>query len=152
MLRTGATAGTPYSYTIYQVLTGNTKKACVKLKPYFWLTVPDIYTLTAGVSPRLRVLQLRGGQHPGRERELRLPRDQPRPAPRHSLTATPTVEGGQGRDTRTPGPAPRHTMPRASWSPHPGPVSVVSVSPGSSLVLMTEGASVLGPGVTEVRN
>ena len=82
LLRTGATAGTPYSYTIYQVLTGNTKKACFKLKPYFWLTVPDIYTLTAGVAPRLRVLQLRGGQHPGREHELRLPRDQPRPPPR----------------------------------------------------------------------
>ena len=58
------------------------RKLAFKLKPYFWLTVPDIYTLTAGVAPRLRVLQLRGGQHPGREHELRLPRDQPRPPPR----------------------------------------------------------------------
>ena len=42
------------------------------------------YTIpvTAGVCARLRVLQLRGGQHPGREHEHRLPRDQPRPPPR----------------------------------------------------------------------
>ena len=35
LLRTGATAGTPYSYTIYQVLTGNTKKACIQAKTIF---------------------------------------------------------------------------------------------------------------------
>ena len=63
-------------------------KACLKAKTIF---MPDCakylkanYTIpvTAGVCARLRVLQLRGGQHPGREHEHRLPRDQPRPPPR----------------------------------------------------------------------
>ena len=65
-------------------------KLAFKLKPYLF-SISDCarylkanYTIpvTAGVSPRLRVLQLRGGQHPGREHEHRLPRDQPRPPPR----------------------------------------------------------------------
>ena len=35
LLRTGATAGTPYSYTIYQVNTVNTKKTLLQAKTIF---------------------------------------------------------------------------------------------------------------------
>ena len=115
MLRTGATAGTPYSYTIYQVLTVNTKKSCLQAKT---ISISDCarylksnYTIpvTAGVCARLWVLQLRGGQHPGRERELRLPRDQPRPAPR------PRPRPPAAARPQPPGVTyPRHTAARAT--------------------------------------
>ena len=75
---------------------------------------------------------------------------QPRPPPRHALTATPTVRAGQGRDTTEPGPAFRHMMPLTSWSPHPAPGSLTMLmspamfpGPGSSLVLITSGVAVV---------
>ena len=72
------------------------------------------YFSTAGVCARLRVLQLRGGQHPGREHEHRLPRDQPRPPPR----PRPLAGGDSDGDPRPEDVVMNMWWPQPIWGGH----------------------------------